>query len=113
MLLRQSEHQERPIREGRFRVVAQMKYGDKSFPGKGNSRCKGPEAATRPMCLRAREARVAEASRGRRKGVEGKQAGGHECTLGFLAKRGRGMTGFLAVAQAPCSLLPHTPCGAF
>lgn len=109
MLLRQSEHQERPIREGRFRVVAQIKYGNESFPGKGNSRCKDPEAGTMLMCLRESKAKVASASRGRRKGVEGKQAGGHELiTLGVLAKRGRGMTGFLAVADEGWSHLQHS-----
>lgn len=110
-------HQERPVREGRFPVAAQMKYEDKSFPDKENSRCKGPEAGTRLVCLRkSKKASVASASRGRRKGVKGEQAGGHKLTRSFSAKRGRGIKGFLTVADegwSPCSLLPHTPCGAF
>lgn len=56
-----------------------MKYEGKSVPGKENSRCKGPEAGTKLMCLRkSKKARVSGASGGSRKGLEIEQAGGHQ-----------------------------------
>ena len=96
----------------------------KSFPSKGNSRCKGPEAGTRLVCLRkSKKARVARASTGRRKG-ETEEAGGCPLTQGLSVRKtpqvrwggdrlshcGRGMVGFFFQNHAPSSLLPHPPC---